>query len=316
MFIVEQSNQFALECMGAEKFATWTQITVEELQAYMGFMMFVGLVRLPSIYDYWKKDETYHYSPIASRIIRERFFELHQYLHFTDNSTLVPPGSPEYNKLGKVQPVIDSLSQSFQEVYTPGKNVSVDEAMIPFKCRSSRKQYMPKKPVRRGIKVWALADSENGYIANFQVYMGKQGDTIEKRLGAKVVEHLIAPYMDSYRNVYFDNFFTGIDLLDLEKSYLYGCGTVRTNRKGFPLELKPVVRKRMKDRGDSKTLQEQCKNLTVSVWQDKPVIVGATNSDPTVEEQVSRKQCDGSSIAVSCPQSIVLYGNMVGVDNE
>ena len=45
--------------------------------------------------------------------------------------------------------------------------------------------------------------------------------------------------------------------------------------------------------------------------------VVATNSDPTVEEQVSRKQCDGSSLSVSCPQSIVLYNNnMGGVDNN
>ena len=64
------------------------------------------------------------------------------------------------------------------------------------------------------------------------------------------------------------------------------------------------------------TLQsEQCKNLTVS--DNKPVTVVATKSDPTVEEQVSRKQRDGSSIAVSCPQSIVLYNdNMGGVDNN
>ena len=110
---------------------------------------------------------------IASSITRDRLFELHQYLHFADNSTLAASGSPEYNKLGKVQPIIDSISQSFQEVYSPGKNASVDEAMIPFKGRSSLKQYMPKKPVRRGIKVWALADSENVYIANFQVYTGK-----------------------------------------------------------------------------------------------------------------------------------------------
>ena len=43
----------------------------------------------------------------------------------------------------------------------------------------------------------------------------------------------------------------------------------------------------------------------------------ATNSDPTVEDQVSRKQRDGSTLAVSCPQSIVLYNdNMGGVDNN
>jgi hypothetical protein len=62
--------------MGAENFAMWTEITVEELQAYMRFMILMGLVKLPGIYDYWQKDETCHYSPIASRITRDRFFEL------------------------------------------------------------------------------------------------------------------------------------------------------------------------------------------------------------------------------------------------
>ena len=303
--------------MGAEKFESWTKMTVEELQAYMGFMILMGLVKLPSIYDYWKKDETYHYSPIASRITRDRFFELHRYLHFVDNSTLAPPGSPDYNKLNKVQPIIDRLCKSFQSVYSPGKNVSVDEAMIPFKGRSSLKQYMPQTPVKRGIKVWALADASNRYIANFQVYTGKQGNSVEKGLGANVVKTLTKPYVNSFRHVYFDNFFTGIDpLLDLERSNLYGCGTMRTNRKGFPPQLKPIAKKGIKERGESKT--QQSDNLTVSVWQDnRAVTVAATNSDPTVEEQVSRKKRDGSSISVKCPQSIILYNKyMGGVDNN
>lgn len=91
-YIVNQTNQFALECMGGEKFAKWTQVTVEELQLYMGFMILMGLVKLPSIYDYWQRDEIYHYSPVASRITRDCFFELHRFLHFADNSTLAPPG--------------------------------------------------------------------------------------------------------------------------------------------------------------------------------------------------------------------------------
>ena len=314
--IVDQSNLYASECMGEEKFANWMKITVDELRAYMGFMILMGLVKLPSIRDYWKKDELYHYSPIASRISRDRFYELHRYLHFADNSKLAPPGSPDYKKLGKVQPVIDSLSHSFQAVYTPGENVSVDEAMIPFKGRSSLKQYMPMKPVKRGIKVWALADASNGYISTFQVYTGKQNGTVEKGLGANVVKTLTKPYVNSHRHVYFDNFFTGIDLLlDLEKSNLYGCGTMRTNRKGFPPQLKPVVKKGMKERGESKTYQ--CNNLTISAWQDnKTVTIAATNTDPTVETHVFRKK-DGSSIQVKCPQAIDLYNkNMGGVDTN
>ena len=58
----------------------------------------------------------------------------------------------------------------------------------------------------------------------------------------------------------------------------------------------------------------QCNNLTVSVWQDKPVIIAATNSDLTQE---LRKQWDGSSIPFKSPQSVVLYNkNMGGVDNN
>ena len=51
----------------------WTPITTQELCAYMGFMMLKGLVKLPSIYDYWQKDEVFHYSAIAGRITRDRF---------------------------------------------------------------------------------------------------------------------------------------------------------------------------------------------------------------------------------------------------
>ena len=51
------------------------------------------------------------------------------------------------------------------------------------------KQYMPKKPVRRGLKVWMRADSMNGYVSEFQVYVGKEKSS-EKGLGARIVKDL------------------------------------------------------------------------------------------------------------------------------
>lgn len=138
-FLVLQTNQYALECMGGERYAQWTPVTLPELHAYMGFMILMGIVHLPSLCDYWKKDEIFHYSPVASRISRDRFFELHRYLHCVDNSNLPSPGDPAYNKLGKIQPVLDRLHEAFRSVYCPAKNVSVDEAMIPFKGRSTLK---------------------------------------------------------------------------------------------------------------------------------------------------------------------------------
>ena len=59
--------------------------------------------------------------------------------------------------------------------------------MIPFKGRSDLKQYMPMKPIKRGIKVWAWADANNGYVSAFEVYTGRKGNTTEKGLGAAVI---------------------------------------------------------------------------------------------------------------------------------
>jgi hypothetical protein len=238
------------ECMGQEKFDKWNKVTVDELCAYMGFMLLMGIVHLPSLYDYWKNDEVYHYSPIAGKISRNRFHELHRYLHFVDNSTLSPPGSPDYDRLGKVRPVADILSDRVAAVYEPGRDISIDEAMIPFKGQSN----MPLKPVRRGIKVWARAEASNGYVSAFQVYTGKQGGTTETGLGAKVVKTLTEDLKDLHRHLFFDNYFSSVNLLlDLHRDGLYGCGTLRANRKGFPPQLKPLVKKGFKERGESRT---------------------------------------------------------------
>ena len=98
----------------------------------------IGLVRLLSIYDYWSTNPVHHYSPTADRIPRDRFFEIHRYLHFVDNSLLPRYDSPGYDKLGKIQPVIDYLNSRFLSLYHPHRDVSVDEAMIKL---GGKKQY-------------------------------------------------------------------------------------------------------------------------------------------------------------------------------
>ena len=75
-YIVLQSNKYALECMGQEKYESWEKITVDELTALLGFMLLMGIVCLPSLADYWKSDEVFHYAPVARRVSRNRFFEL------------------------------------------------------------------------------------------------------------------------------------------------------------------------------------------------------------------------------------------------
>ena len=95
------------------------------------------------------------------------------------------------------------------------------------------------------------------------------------------------------------------------RSGLYACGTLRSNRKGFPDDLKPFLKANQQERGDSVVRQKG--NITVSVWRDnKPVTVVATNSDPTKQETVLRKNKDGTSRVVSCPEATQLCNMFMG----
>ena len=238
--MVLESNRYAEEVMGSEKFQKWTKISVEEMKAFLGFSILMGICQLPSIKDYWKKNEYLHYSPIADRIPRDRFLEISRYVHFTDNATLQPRGSSGHDRLGKVRPIINHLSVKFSELYHPHKEVAVDKAMVKFQGRSSLKQYMPMKPVKRGIKVWVLGDSHTGYFSKFDIYCGKSSSS-EKNLATRVVKSLTEPLKGKFHHVYFDNFFTSERLVtELEEDGLYACGTARKDRRGFPEQLKKV----------------------------------------------------------------------------
>ena len=242
--IVIETNRYAVLCLeaahsGDDPLPQW-ETNGDELKAYFGFSILMGMNRLPDIYDYWSLDETFHYFPVASRITRKRFLEIQRYLHFTNNDTIVDRGQPGYDRLAKVRPVINALQQSFLASYNPHKENAIDEAMVKFKGRSSLKQYLPLKPIKRGFKVWVRADSINGYVCDFDVYTGKE-ELAENNLGAKVVKKLSRPLVGGKYHLYFDNFFSSVDLFeDLLDDDLYACGTFRGGRKGIPTALKQL----------------------------------------------------------------------------
>ena len=126
-------------------------------------------------------------------------------LHFVDNSTIASRGEPDYDRLAKVRPVIKSVKKSFIDSYKPHRENAIDEAMIKFKGRSSIKQYLPMKPVKRRFKVWVRADSLNGYICDLNAYTGKE-DAPQQNLGANVVRKLSETLIGGNYHLYFNNF--------------------------------------------------------------------------------------------------------------
>ena len=97
---------------------------------------------------------------------------------------------------------------------------------------------------------------------------------------------------------------------------IYCTGTVRSNRRNFPHDLKDVAKRGLAHRGAVKFRQDG--NVRVCVWQDtRPVTFMSSCHNPAHTTLVARKRVDGSTINVECPVSIINYNKyMGGVDIE
>ena len=112
-------------------------------------------------------------------------------------------------------------------------------------------------------------------------------------------------YFFRYPHVYYNNFFSSVYLsLDLLRAGLYSCGTLRTNRIGYPNDMKGIGKKsKIGERGAS--VIRQSGNLTATAWQDNQVvIVLSTLSDPTQFTRVTRTQRNGQDKSTECPLAI------------
>ena len=69
--IVKESNNYAKSAMSDEKYDKWLEITVDELKAFLGFSVLMGINHLPSLNDYWSRDPRLWYAPVADRITRD-----------------------------------------------------------------------------------------------------------------------------------------------------------------------------------------------------------------------------------------------------
>ena len=112
----------------------------------IGMILAMGINVQPELVDYRKNDAIAGAPGITRGMPILRFKALLSVLHLNDNSTALPRGHAQFDKLHKVRPFLDRLRLNFLKYYNPYQENSIDEAMVGFKGRLSLKQYMPKKP--------------------------------------------------------------------------------------------------------------------------------------------------------------------------
>ncbi|CAG5033770.1 unnamed protein product [Parnassius apollo] len=313
--IIYQTNLYAEQ----RKDEGWTQLDKKELKAFVGIFIIMGYNILPSIDFYWSSDPGFRVDEIAETMTVKRFKKILRNLHVNDNTQIPDKTSENYDKLYKIRPLLDLITQACQKNAKDSSSQSIDESMILFKGRSSMKQYMPLKPIKRGYKVWCRCDSKTGYLYEFYIYTGKSKTGTEEGLGSKVVkmltEKLINKALEEYHIIItFDNFFCDYTLMQyLYENGIYATGTVRRHRKHLPVLVKT----------NQKLAKGQYKwrvkgNVSFLVWQDtKEVLLLSNAFHPKVgKTTVLRTQKDGTKQEINCPLAIKEYTKrMGGVDH-
>jgi hypothetical protein len=259
----------------------WKPTDRNEILNFLGIICYMGIVRMPQISDYWTTDIYFRNSIIPTIMSRNRFELLLRMLHFSNNENC-----PENDRLFKIQPVAQYLITKFQETYTPGEVVCVDETIVPFKGRLIMKQYAPQKAHKYGVKIFKVSFGQ-GYTWNLNIYSGK---TLDKgnSIPTNVVMKLCEPLFHAGRIIVTDNYYTSLDLATrlLEKSTNL-LGTLRANRKGNP---KDVISRKLK-RGELIAKQNE-KGVTVMKWCDKRdiLILSTLHGSETVSVQRRNKE--------------------------
>jgi len=87
-------------------------------------------------------------------------------LHPNNNDAKAARGQPGYDPLFKIRPIIDTLVTKFQDVYTPEEQLTIDEAICPFRGRIFFRVYIKGKPHKYGIKMFELCEAKSGYVYN------------------------------------------------------------------------------------------------------------------------------------------------------
>ena len=300
---------------------------VQELKAYFGILLAINQnVDLPRYEHYFRQDESkwLFLTPGFHKVFSlQRFTQLNRYICFCDPDTLV--GS-RVDKIEKVRLLIEHLQTTFKDNFNCGKNKAIDEAMIPFKGKLSIKQRIMGKPIRWGIKLFELCDSETAYASRFEVYLGKdnrneaEDSSAIGKCGA-VVARLTTDFQNKGHHLFIDNWYTSLALcLFLKVRGIYVCGTTRTNRKGHPTELKEF-KARGKERGES--IIRVHSGVVAMAWKDSQIVnFMSTIHYPDEVDTVIRNQKDrrtGHYEAVEVPSHklVTQYNeNMGAVDQN
>lgn len=134
------------------------------------------------------------------------------------------------------------------ELWTPSRDLAIDEAMCPFQGRSFDTLIIPNKPIEKGYKIWVMA--QRGYFLSWVFhrkgkikdskkrgplgpYKVKQPKALGNNNSSAVVAELAERLTTRGHIFYLDNLFTNVRLLRFMREKGFGVTGTCTIKLGI-----------------------------------------------------------------------------------
>ena len=211
-------------------------ITFRELKAWLAVIIRSGADRdgMSSLSSLFAKNDSKPFYHCA--LSKNRTKEILETISLDNKITRAQRQSTD--KLAAIREIWNLFLQSLKLNYVPSDSLTVDEQVYGFRGYAPGRCYMPAKPAKYGIKIFWLCDVSNGYVLHGIPYCGRDGERAVG-LAKNIVLELSKPYYHTHRNVYIDRYFTSHELIvELLKNGLTCTGTIMSNRRSVPLEMK------------------------------------------------------------------------------
>ncbi|XP_060867582.1 piggyBac transposable element-derived protein 3-like [Metopolophium dirhodum] len=251
---------------------------------------------------------------VSNAMRRNRFDDIFHNLHFSNNNNL-----DNSDKYAKIRPLITMINTRFL-MHAPHEEFhSIDESMVPYYGKHGCKQFVRGKPIRFGFKVW-VGTLRLGYALWISPYQGKNtgfnqtdvglGGSVILAYANQIINHRPAPY-----HLVFDNFFTGVTLLEKLKSInIRATGTIRSNRvMKCPIDFGKMKKQ---PRGSSCSFVSN-NAIFICCWRDNNIVCLASNTIGTDPISVANRwsTSEKKRLRISQPNIVSVYNkNMGGVD--
>lgn len=308
--IVENTNHYIsglAENYARERRGKPTDIC--EIKAFLGLLYLAGTLKSGRLNtkELWQRNEL-GIERFWLVLSHDRFHFLLRCLRFDDLTTR--DERKKFDKLAPIRSLFDLFVEKCKNTYTVGVNTTIDEKLEAFRGRCSFKQYIPSKPNRYGIKIFALVDSATSYASNLEVYVGKQpeGPFEQSNKPHDIVLRLIEPISGTNRNLTSDNWFTSVELVKklFDEHKITYVGTIKKNKRELPPEFSNT-----RARPEFSSVFGFQKDMTIVSYIPKKYrnvnLISSLHHDDRIDPSTAEK----------CKPDIITYYNHTkgGVDN-